>query len=202
MILTDTDILARLAVGDLVVSPLADDAMQPASVELHLGRQFLGYAHPERIIQVDPTDPDRPQTEPMPTENDGSILLTPLYLGGPQSFLLGHTAETLTIPTDLAARVEGKSSLGRIGCAIHITAAFVDPGFSGQITLELLNLSPVPIRLHPGMRIGQLCLLQALSPSSASYGDQKYGSHYQGQTGARGASPVARRNPLAAPAGM
>lgn len=192
MILSDTDILARLDTGDLTIAPMQPDALQPASVELHLGLQFLGYANPERIIQVDPTDPDRPQMQPAVPDEDGSILLTPLFLGGPNSFLLGHTVETMTLPTDLCGRVEGKSSLGRIGCAIHITAAFVDPGFRGQITLELVNFSPVPVRLHPGMRIGQLCLLAMTSPSSDPYGHEKYGSHYQGQTGARAGSAVSR----------
>ncbi len=195
MILSDTDITARLEVGDLVISPRRPGAILPGSIDLHLGQQFLGYPQAERIIQVDPTDPDRPQMQPIPTE-DGSVLLSPQFMGGSNSFLLGHTAETITLPIDLCGRIEGKSSLGRLGLAVHITAGFVDPGFRGQVVVELVNLSPVPIRLRVGMRIAQICLLRMSSSASAGYGHAKFGSHYQGQVGARAGSPVRHREPL------
>lgn len=193
MILSDIDIAARLAAGDLKIKGLTARAMQPASIELHLGRQFLAYSRPERIIQVDPTDDYRPQMLPIIPDDDGSVLLTPQFAGGPNSFLLAHTAETITIPIDLCARIEGKSSLGRIGLAAHVAAGFVDCGFTGQVVLELFNVSPVPIRLHPGMAVAQLCLFAMTSAASAPYGDKKFGSHYQGQTGAQAAAAVGRR---------
>ena len=101
----------------------------------------------------------------------------------PGEFVLGSTYEVVTLPDDIAARVEGKSSLGRLGLLTHATAGFVDPGFSGHVTLELANVATLPIKLYPGMKIGQFCFFRLSSPSEHPYGSEKYGSRYQGQRG-------------------
>jgi dCTP deaminase len=162
--------LARHALR-LGISPWDDLAVQPCSYDVRLGDRFLVYPITEDVL-------DCAEGAPMlaaPLEDDGSFLL------GPAEFALACTEETVTLSDDLAARIEGKSSLARRGLAIH-TAGFIDAGFSGQITLELTNLTHRVLRLWPGMRIGQLAFFDLDAPAQAPYGPRR-GSHYQGQTG-------------------
>lgn len=159
MILSDRDLRAELAVGDFAISPApADSAIQPASIELHLGTRFC-----------------------YPEGGTSSGFTWELW---PGELILGHTEESVTIPAHLVAQLNGKSTLGRRGLAIHVTAGFIDPGFSGQITLELVNLSSEVIDLTSGMPIGQLVVMRLTSPAERPYGSAGLGSHYQGQTGA------------------
>ncbi|HEY1394975.1 dCTP deaminase [Roseateles sp.] len=161
MILSDVSLRAELAAGTLVIDPPpADEAIQPASIDLHLGKQLRW------------------------TFGDTMELNKREVWLSPGVFILAHTAEHVTIPRHLVAQLNGKSSLGRLGLAIHITAGFIDPGFSGQITLELHNYSQDAVRLDRGMPIGQLVLMRLTAPAERPYGSAGLGSHYQGQTGA------------------
>ncbi|ELZ58388.1 MULTISPECIES: dCTP deaminase [unclassified Haloferax] len=179
MILSDSDILARLAEGDLVVDPIDDVDMQvqPASVDLRLGTEFLEFQrtnisciHPNREHEV-----SEYVRETHVPEGDDFIL-------HPGDFVLGTTKERVEIPADLLATVEGRSSLGRLAVVIHATAGIVDPGYEGQITLELSNLGTAPVALTPGMRISQLVFTEMKSPADRPYGVER-GSKYQGQRG-------------------
>jgi dCTP deaminase len=179
MILSDRDIRARLERGDLKISELADPALQiqPASVDLRLARDFIVYK-PAQISCLDPRDPatlsaatERVQI----AENEAFIL-------HPGEFALGSTIERVAIPADLVARVDGRSSIGRLAIVVHATAGFIDPGFEGQITLELSNLGRIPVRLYPGMRIAQIVLQQMSSPAESPYGAAR-GSKYHNQSG-------------------
>jgi dCTP deaminase len=179
MILSDKDLRARLAAGDLRIAPLADPELQiqPASVDLRLANEFLVYK-PAQIACLDPRDPDTlsAATERVQVPDDGAFIL---HSG---EFALGSTLERVQIPHDLVARVDGRSSIGRLAVVIHATAGFIDPGFEGQITLELSNLGRIPVRLYPGMRIAQIVLHQLTSAVERPYGKER-GSHYHGQTG-------------------
>ena len=179
MILSDRDILARLEEGDLVVDPLddLDTQIQPASVDLRLGETFLEFQrtnisciHPNRAEEVG--DYVR---ETRVEEGDEFIL-------HPGDFVLGTTKERVEIPADLIAHVQGRSSLGRLAVVIHATAGVVDPGYEGQITLELSNLGTAPVALSPGMRVSQLIFTALSSPAERPYGVER-GSKYQGQSG-------------------
>jgi len=179
MILSDSDILDRLAEGDLVVDPIDDVDMQvqPASVDLRLGTEFLEFQrtnisciHPNRESEV-----SEYVRETHVPEGDDFIL-------HPGDFVLGTTKERVEIPADLLATVEGRSSLGRLAVVIHATAGIVDPGYEGQITLELSNLGTAPVALTPGMRISQLVFTEMKSPADRPYGVER-GSKYQGQRG-------------------
>ena len=179
MILSDGSIKARLASGDLKIEPLVNPELQiqPASVDLRLDKHFIRVrkAHVGVIDLADPVQElDRVSTE------DSFVI-------EPWEFVLASTAETIRMPNDLVGRVEGRSSLGRLGLIIHVTAGFVDPGFEGQITLEMTNFNPSPLRLHIGMRVCQLSLEQMTSPAERPYGEAR-GSKYVGET-ARGAVP-------------
>jgi dCTP deaminase len=179
MILSDRDIRARLKQGDLQIAPLADPALQiqPASVDLRLADEFIVYK-PGQITCLDPRDPATlsAATERIFVERGGAFILHP------GEFALGSTVERVSIPADLVARVDGRSSVGRLAIVVHATAGFVDPGFTGQITLELSNLGRIPVKLYPGMRIAQIVLQTMTSPSELPYGQER-GSHYHGQTG-------------------
>jgi dCTP deaminase len=184
MILSDRDIRARLAVGDLQITPLDDPDLQiqPASVDLRLSAEFVIYKLPH-VPCIDPRDPDSMSryTERVHiAEGDAFIL-------HPGEFALGSTVERVKIPDDLVANVEGRSSIGRLAVVVHATAGLVDPGFEGQITLEFANLGRVAVKLYPGMRISQLVFQTMTSPSERPYGPAR-GSKYQGQRG-----PVASR---------
>ncbi len=179
MILSDSDIAKRLKDGDLVIDPLVDLELQiqPASVDLRLSSEFIVY----RTAQVACLDPRLPETLEANTERIHVADDEPFVLH-PGQFALGSTMERVEIPADLVARVDGRSSLGRLAVVVHATAGFIDPGFAGQITLELSNIGPIPVRLYPGMRVAQIVLYQMTSPAERPYGSER-GSRYQGQTG-------------------
>jgi dCTP deaminase len=179
MILSDADILRRLERGDLRISPLADIDLQvqPASVDLRLGTEFLEFQrtnipciHPNSEQEV-----DEYVTETQVGEGEEFIL-------HPGDFVLGTTVERVSIPEDLIAHVEGRSSLGRLAVVVHATAGLADPGFQGKITLELSNLGTAPVALTPGMRVSQLTFTELSSPADRPYGPDR-GSKYQGQSG-------------------
>jgi len=181
MILSDTDLLERLGEGDLVVDPIddLDTQVQPASIDMRLGSEFLEFQrtnipciHPNRAEEV-----DEYVRETYVEEGDEFIL-------HPGDFVLGTTKERVEIPDDLVATVEGRSSLGRLAIIIHATAGFIDPGFSGQITLELSNLGAAPVALSPGMRVSQIVFTELKSTSTRPYGSER-GSKYQDQVGPR-----------------
>ncbi len=181
MILSDTDLLERLQQGDLVVDPIddLDTQVQPASIDMRLGSEFLEFQrtnipciHPNRADEV-----DEYVRETYVDEGDEFIL-------HPGDFVLGTTKERVEIPPDLVATVEGRSSLGRLAVVVHATAGFVDPGYRGQITLELSNLGAAPVALSPGMRVSQLVFTELRSPSTRPYGAER-GSKYQDQVGPR-----------------
>jgi dCTP deaminase len=179
MILSDVDLRARLARGDLRIEPLGDEALQiqPASIDLRLSDAFI-VQQPAQVACLDPRDPEtivRATRELRVPEGEGFVL-------HPGQFALGSTLETVTIPNDLVARVDGRSSIGRLAVVVHATAGFIDPGFSGQITLELANLGAIPVRLYPEMRIAQIVLYPLTSPASRPYGQER-GSNYQHQRG-------------------
>jgi len=179
MILSDRELRDRLAKGELVVDPLDDPDLQiqPASIDLRLGNEFVVYRTPH-IPYIDPTVQDSVQsyTEKVVVP-DGTH-----FIMHPGEFALGTTLERVGIPHDLVARVEGRSSIGRLAVVVHATAGFIDPGFQGRITLELSNLGRLPVALYPKMRISQICVYQLSSPALRPYGSAR-GSKYQGQTG-------------------
>ena len=168
MLLSDGDIKAELAAGRIGLEPLDLGMVQPSSMDVRIDRFFRLFDNhkypfidpaedqPELTRRIEVSEPDRP---------------------------LGSTFELITLPDDIAARLEGKSSLGRLGLLTHSTAGFIDPGFSGHVTLELSNVATLPIKLWPGMKIGQLCFFRLSSPAEHPYGSAVYGSRYQGQRG-------------------
>jgi len=166
MLLSDGDIKRQIEAGRIGLEPLSLELMQPSSIDVRLDRFF----RLTRFVEV---------------ESDEAFILHP------GEFVLGSTFEYVRLPDDIAARLEGKSSLGRLGLLTHSTAGFVDPGFEGHVTLELSNVATLPIKLWPGMKIGQLCFFQLSSASENPYGSEKYGSRYQGQRG-----PTASRSHL------
>ena len=176
MILSDGTIRELLASGRLACEPISPDQIQPASVDVRLGRRFLVFRN-HTLSSIDPFDIPADLMEPVDVAEEAPFVLHP------GEFVLGSTIERVGMPDDLVARVEGKSSLGRVGLLIHATAGFVDPGFSGQITLELSNVSPLPVKLWPGMRIGQLSFHRLDAPSQRPYGHPELGSKYVDQEG-------------------
>lgn len=184
MLLSDRDILANVERGRVALDPWDPSMVQPSSVDVRLDRYFrLFDNHKYPVIDPGADQPDLTRlVEVDPAET---------FVLHPGEFVLGSTFEEVTLPDDVAARVEGKSSLGRLGLLTHATAGFVDPGFVGHVTLELSNVATLPIVLYPGMKIGQLCFFQLSSPAQHPYGASAYGSHYQGQRG-----PTASRSHL------
>ena len=179
MLLSDRDISARIDAGDdsaVRLDPWEPSMLQPSSVDVRLDRYFRLFDNHKYPV-IDPAAEQPDLTRLVEVEPDEPFVLHP------GEFVLGSTYERITLPDDIAARVEGKSSLGRLGLLTHATAGFVDPGFSGHVTLELSNVATLPIVLHPGMKIGQLCFFQLSSPAQHPYGSATYGSHYQGQRG-------------------
>src|SRR3954464_9440841 len=150
--------------------------LQPSSIDVRLDKYFRLFDN-HKYPYIDPAE-DQPDLTRLVEITPGE----PLILH-PGEFVLGSALEPVTLPDDVAARVEGKSSLGRLGLLSHATAGFVDPGFSGHVTLELSNVATLPIKLYPGMKIGQFCFFRLTSPSQHPYGSEKYGSRYQGQRG-------------------
>ncbi len=175
MVLSDRTIKEELEKGRIVIEPLDPADIQPASVDLRLDRQILVFSNSRRPhIDVKVSLDDLTET----VQIDDGI---PFILH-PGEFVLGSTLEHIELPDDLVARLEGKSSLGRIGLVIHSTAGFVDPGWKGHLTLELSNLARLPITLYYGMKIGQISYLRLTTPADRLYGSEGLGSKYQGQT--------------------
>ena len=176
MLLSDRDILAEIEAKRISVEPYDEAMIQPSSVDIRLDRYFRVFDN-HKYPHIDPAVEQADLTREVEPEGDDPFILHP------GEFVLGSTYEVCTLPDDIAARVEGKSSLGRLGLLTHATAGFVDPGFSGHVTLELANVATLPIKLYPGMKIGQLCFFRLSSPAEHPYGSEKYGSRYQGQRG-------------------
>ena len=175
MILSDRSIREALAAGRIVIDPLDGDAVQPSSVDLRLGDSFRVFRN-HTLGHIDVKQDLSELTSLVESGDDPFIL-------HPGEFVLGATLERVALPDDLVARLEGKSSLGRLGLLIHSTAGFVDPGFDGQLTLELSNVANLPITLYPGMRIGQISFQQMTTPADTPYGSSALGSKYHGQRG-------------------
>src|ERR1700742_1305888 len=176
MLLSDRDIREQLETGRVGLDPLDLGMIQPSSVDVRLDRFFRLFDN-HKYPFIDPAEDQPELTRLIETKADEPFILHPGEFG------LGSTFEQVTLPDDIAARLEGKSSLGRLGLLTHSTAGFIDPGFSGHITLELSNVANLPITLWPGMKIGQLCILRLTSPAEHPYGSASVGSKYQGQRG-------------------
>lgn len=175
MVLSDRSIREEIAKGRIVIQPLADGCIQPASVDLHLDRNILVFRN-NRVPYIDVRAVNDRLTEMVTMGNDDPFMLHP------GEFVLGSTIEHVEVPDDLVARLEGKSSLGRIGLLIHSTAGYVDPGWKGHLTLELSNVSNLPITLYHRMKIGQISFLRLTTPADNLYGSAELGSKYQGQS--------------------
>lgn len=178
MILSDRDIKNRLEVGDLVIDPITDPELQiqPASVDLRLDNEFVVYGLGHMPV-IDPRD-----TETITKYTESTVIPDGgFFTLHPGEFVLGQTSEWVKIPNDLVARVEGRSSIGRLAVVVHATAGFIDPGFEGRITLELSNLGRVAVKLYPGMRISQIVMHEMKSPAERPYGPAR-GSKYSGQS--------------------
>ena len=180
MILSDEELLHELRTGELVLTPFHEEDLQPASIDMHLADG----------LQI--PDPAETALDPLHLPAHYTRQVHGRYYLRPGEFVLGSTVEQVTLSSRLAARFEGKSSLGRLGLAVHITAGFIDPGFSGNITLELHNVAPYNIILTPGMPIGQLCVVAVRGKVLRPYGAEELGSRYQGQMGATASRGVIR----------
>lgn len=175
MVLSDRTIREEIQRGRIIIEPLDWSCLQPASIDVHLDRKFLVFRNSRRpYIDVRQNTDDI--TEMVETEGDNPFILHP------GEFVLGSTLERITLPDDIVGRLEGKSSLGRLGLLIHSTAGYVDPGWQGQLTLELSNVSNLPVTLYHGMKIGQVSFLRLSTPAENPYGSEKLGSKYQGQS--------------------
>ena len=176
MLLSDRDIAAEVKSGRVKVEPFDPKMIQPSSVDVRLDRFFRVFEnHKYEVI-----DPSIEQSE---LTREVAVAPDDFFILHPGEFVLASTYEVITLPDDIAGRLEGKSSLGRLGLLTHSTAGFIDPGFSGHITLELSNVANLPVKLYPGMKIGQLCLIKLSSSAEHPYGSALYGSRYQGQRG-------------------
>lgn len=176
MLLSDKDIKAEIAAGRVGLEPYDSAMVQPASIDIRLDRFFRTFEN-HRYQFIDPRQDQSDMTRLVEVAPDEAFVLHP------GEFVLGSTFEVVSLPEDVAARVEGKSSLGRLGLLTHATAGFIDPGFVGHITLELSNVSNLPVTLWPGMKIGQLCFFRMSSAAEHPYGSSVYGSRYQNQRG-------------------
>jgi dCTP deaminase len=176
MLLSDRDIVAEIESGRVALEPYDRELVQPSSIDVRLDRFFRVFNN-SRYTHIDPSIQQDELTTLVEPKGDEAFVLHP------GEFVLGSTLEIVTLPDDVASRLEGKSSLGRLGLITHSTAGFIDPGFSGHITLKLSNVANLPIMLWPGMKIGQLCLIRLSSPAEFPYGSSVYGSRYQGQRG-------------------
>jgi dCTP deaminase len=176
VILSDRDIRAAIDAGRITLDPFDPAAIQPSSIDLRVDRYFRTF-HNARYPYIDVKKPMDDLTELVDVKEDEPFILHP------GEFVLGSTLEYVTLPDDLVARLEGKSSLGRLGLLIHSTAGFIDAGFKGHLTLELSNVANLPITIYPGMKIGQISYYTMMSPAENPYGSQKTGSKYQGQLG-------------------
>ena len=176
MLLSDKDLKAEIAKGRVNLEPFDPKMVQPSSIDVRLDKFFRTFEN-HKYAHIDPAEDQPELTRLVETPTNEPFILHP------GEFVLGSTYEVVSLPDDLAGRLEGKSSLGRLGLLTHSTAGFIDPGFSGHITLELSNVANLPIKLWPGMKIGQLCIFQLSSPAEHPYGSAVYGSKYQGQRG-------------------
>ena len=176
MLLSDRDLRAEIASSRVLLEPYDESMIQPSSIDVRLDRLFRTFEN-HRYPHIDPSVEQADLTRLVETEPGEPFVLHP------GEFVLASTYEVITLSDDIAGRLEGKSSLGRLGLLTHSTAGFIDPGFSGHVTLELSNVATLPIMLWPGMKIGQLCLFRLSSPAEHPYGSSVYGSRYQGQRG-------------------
>ncbi|NQX05630.1 dCTP deaminase [Rathayibacter sp. VKM Ac-2856] len=184
MLLSDRDIKLELSSGRVGLTPHDPAMIQPSSVDVRLDRFFRLFDN-HRYPYIDPAE-DQPELTRLVETPAGEA-----FILHPGEFVLGSTYEEVALPDDIAARLEGKSSLGRLGLLTHSTAGFIDPGFTGHVTLELSNVATLPIMLWPGMKIGQMCFFRLSSPAEQPYGSAAYLSRYQGQRG-----PTASRSAL------
>src|SRR5213596_3324612 len=173
-VLSDRDIRTALESGEIAIRPYDPVDLQPSSVDLHLDRAFRVFRN-NRYAYIDVRAPQPDLTELLHVAEDEPFILHP------GEFVLGQTLEWVELPDDLVARLEGKSSLGRLGLLIHSTAGYVDPGWDGNLTLELSNVANLPITIYPSMKIGQLSFMQLTEPAASPYGSDALGSKYQGQ---------------------
>jgi dCTP deaminase len=176
VILSDATIRAEIAAGRIVVDPFDDAMVQPSSIDVRLDDRFLVFrSHTRAVIDVKEDLTDLTELVKAPAGEP--------FILHPGEFVLGATAERVALPEDIVGRIEGKSSLGRLGLLIHTTAGFVDAGFEGYLTLELSNVATLPITLYPGMKIGQISFLRMDRPAETPYGASSLGSKYRGQVG-------------------
>jgi dCTP deaminase len=176
MVLSDRTIRRLLEEGRIGIDPYAEELLQPSSVDVRVDRLFRVFRN-SRYPFIDVKQEMEELTELVEVEPDEAFILHP------GEFVLGSTLERITLPDDLVARLEGKSSLGRLGLLIHSTAGFIDPGWDGHVTLELSNVANLPITIYYGMKIGQLSFVQLSEPAEHPYGTGDLGSKYQGQVG-------------------
>ncbi|MEJ5927750.1 dCTP deaminase [Corynebacterium sp. H128] len=176
MLLSDRDIRAAIDTKELGIEPFAPEMIQPSSIDVRMDRFFRVFNN-SKYTHIDPKQQQDELTSEIEVKDNEPFILHP------GEFVLAATFEKFTLPPHLAGRLEGKSSLGRLGLLTHSTAGFIDPGFSGHITLELSNVANLPIALWPGMKVGQLALFKMSSPAETPYGSGKLGSKYQGQRG-------------------
>src|SRR6478609_10412185 len=176
MVLSDRTIKEEIAAGRLVFDPYDEELVQPSSVDMRVDRSFRVFNN-SRYPYIDVREPMENLTELVKVEDEEPFVLHP------GEFVLGQTLERVRLPDDLVARLEGKSSLGRLGLLIHSTAGFVDAGWDGHLTLELSNVANLPIALYPGMKIGQISFFEMTTAAEHPYGSAEKGSKYQGQRG-------------------
>ncbi len=176
MLLSDRDIRAAIEAGRVLLDPYDPAMVQPSSIDVRLDRYFRVFEN-HRYPHIDPAEEQPDLTRLVEPAADEPFILHP------GEFVLASSFEGVTLPDDIAARLEGKSSLGRLGLLTHSTAGFVDPGFTGHVTLELSNVATLPIKLWPGMKIGQLCFFGLSTAAEEPYGSARHGSRYQGQRG-------------------
>lgn len=184
MLLSDRDIRDEIERGRVGLEPLDLGMLQPSSIDVRIDRYFRLFDN-HKYPFIDPAEDQPDLTRLIEVDPNEAFILHP------GEFVLGATYEQVTLPDDIAARLEGKSSLGRLGLLTHSTAGFIDPGFSGHVTLELSNMATLPIKLWPGMKIGQLCFFRLSSAAEHPYGSAEYTSRYHGQRG-----PTASRSHL------
>lgn len=177
MVLSDKSIREEIEKGRIIIEPFDPECLQPASIDIHLGNEILVFKTWRSPYFIDVRKPLEDLTERIIIDEENPFFLQP------GEFVLGSTKEFLALPEDIVGRLEGKSSLGRIGLLIHSTAGYIDPGWRGHLTLELSNVSKLPITLYAGMKIGQISFIRLSTPAERVYGSEGLGSKYQDQKG-------------------